>query len=335
MNTLRPAAAVRHTLSAALFVLTLVGTGCQSARLTRAYTQARPLAALTATQPGHAPAPAYRVAAPDTLHITVLRAGQTTDHHVTLPPDGRLLLPGPVAPVRAAGLTPEQIATALERGLTNPEDAGPREHTAPDRGPRANLGLTLRTTHPESVHVAVRVARFASRQVYVLGQVQEPGAQPWNGHNQLLTALVAARPGPRADLHRVLILRPGPDGQPRRWLASTKRPRITGADTPRNPRLAPGDIVFVPATTLGRLGLALDRLAPGPRAAVERIGQRPAPFFPAPAFAHHRDGAPRRADAADRAAVTPAGNDAPLMHIRADTAPTPHPATASVRFWAP
>ena len=253
----------------------------------------------------------YRVAAPDTLTITVLRKGEAVEHRVTLPPDGRLLLPGLAWPVDATDLTPGEIAEGLHRALT--ADAAPVAATDSDagdagdettdanatvaspRGLMANRGLTLdsepapapvtaaeptRRGEDHPVYVSVRVDRFASRRVFVFGQVNDPGARAWDGTNRLSSVLAAAGPGRRADLRRVLVLRPGPDGGPQRRLVVSAQRLLETGDNTLDVTLAPDDIVFVPATGLGRVGLAIDRVRPTPWTRDEGWGTRPAPFFP-------------------------------------------------------
>lgn|GEM_PF-3321645 len=303
------ALALTHAVVAAmLLALPLLGGGCQSARLAAAYTRADDFKAFVGVAHAEPPETAdtrYRVAAPDTLHITVLSGGEALDHRVTLPPDGRLLLPGLAWPVDTTGLTPGEVADDLRWALTagvadaTEADAGQAdtesgahatgEGTPP--GPVANRGLTLdpaevaeakrqRLGGADPVYVTVRVDRFASRRVFVFGQVHDPGAQAWDGNNHLSSVLAAARPAHRADLGRVLVLRPGPHGDPRRRLVVAAQRLLDTGDNTLDVALDPDDIVFVPATWLGRVGLAVDRVRPGPRASADWWGTRPGPFFP-------------------------------------------------------
>ncbi len=288
----------------------LAGGGCQSAKLAAAYTQADDFKAFVGVGRTRALDTLYHVAAPDTLHITVLRGGEAVDHRVILPPDGRVLLPGLAWPVNTTGLTPGEVAQDLEQAIlaADPqpsETSDIAEDVANDvaedaaedtvteslaTGPMSNRGLTLdaasidamarhRLAGRDPVYVAVRVERFASRQIFVLGQVKDSGSQAWNGQNRLSTVLAAAVPGHRADLHRVLVLRPGPDGDPRRRVVVSAHRLLHTGDNTLDVALEPGDIVFVPATGLGRLGLAIDRVRP--RAHTPWTGIRPEPFFPA------------------------------------------------------
>lgn len=298
-------ALTRAVVAAMLLALPLLGSGCQSARLAAAYTRADDFKAFVGVAHADPPETAdtrYRVAAPDTLHITVLSGGEAVDHRVTLPPDGRLLLPGLAWPVDTTGLTPGEVADDLRRALTAAvaddatinDDAGDdatADGPAAAPGPVANRGLTLdpadvaaaereRLDGADPVYVAVRVDRFASRRVFVFGQVHDPGAQAWDGNNRLSSALAAAQPGHRADLSRVLVLRPGPDGDPQRRLVVATRRLLDTGDNTLDVALAPDDIVFVPATGLGRVGLAVDQVLPSPRADAAWLGARPGPFFP-------------------------------------------------------
>jgi protein involved in polysaccharide export with SLBB domain len=90
--------------------------------------------------------PAYRFFPGDEIEITVFSAPELT-RTVTVGPDGRIALPM-IAPVRAADLTAAQLHDALVTAYA----------------------ATLRT--PE---LAVVPKTFASRQVYVGGEVANPG----------------------------------------------------------------------------------------------------------------------------------------------------------------
>ena len=350
-------ALTRAALTAILLALPMATGGCQSDRLAEAYTHADDFKAFIGVAYAEPTEPAdtrYRVAAPDTLAITVLRDGEAIDYRVTLPPDGRLLLPGLAWPVETHGLTAAEISEGLRRSLTadGPPLAALRVKTEAETGADANddtkdagatpasldgllanRGLSLdRATTPapvaeaasaaaagaqsarrvasDTVYVSVRVDRFASRRVFAFGQVGDPGAQAWDGTNRLSSVLAAARPGRRADLNRVLVLRPAPDGTPRRRLVISARRMLDTGDNTLDVTLAPDDIVFVPATGLGRVGLAIDQLRPTPRTRAETWGTRPGPFFPSVAYGcvgsvgsvgsprhragHRRVGRPRR-----------------------------------------
>ena len=317
----------RTALSAALLALPLAGVGCQGTRLADAYTEADDFKAFVGVAHADDPETAdtlYRVAAPDTLHITVLRDGETADHRVTLPPDGRLLLPGLAWPVDATGLTPGEIAQDLEHALNaqaaqdTPDEpaTGVDADAATPVGPLANHPLDLdpetlaqaqrqRLGGADPVHVAVRVEGFTSRRVFVFGQVTDPGAQAWDGSNRLSSVLTNARPGHRADLTRVLVLRPGLDGDPRRRLVIAAQHLLETGDTKLDVALDAGDVVFVPATPLGRVGLALDRLRPNPQAQAAWSGERPGPFFPEIAMIARADAVDAPLDDADHADLPP------------------------------
>lgn len=61
--------------------------------------------------------------------------------------------------------------------------------------------------------VKVRVAQFASKNVFVFGEVSVPGAYPYDGTNTVLKTIAKLLPTRLADLISVQVLRPNHEGQ--------------------------------------------------------------------------------------------------------------------------
>lgn len=217
----------------AIAMLVTVTGGCQQTRHTD-------FAAFV-----HEPRPAvfgegYRVGVPDELVVTVVSDAGVETFTQTLGPDGHLWLDG-YGRIAAAGRTCEQIADELRAIAT---------HTAADK-------QTADDTIPA---VAVRVQTHASQKVFAFGQVHATGGQTYDGTNTVLDVVAAARPNVRADTGHVQVLRPSPDGSLRRRMTVDIDAMVRGGDTTLNVVLDPGDVVFVPATTLGSIGLAFEQV---------------------------------------------------------------------------
>ncbi len=181
----------------------------------------------------------YRVGVPDELVVTVMSDRGVEEIAQTLGPDGKLRLKG-FGIVDAAGRTCAQITD--------------------------NLNEIAQTT-PGITSLAVRVQTFASQKVFVFGQVEVSGGQPYHGTNRVLETVAAAKPNLRADIKQVQVLRPSPDGEFRRKLTVDLDAMVRGGDTTLDVVLAEGDVVFVPPTALGSVGLAFQQL----------FGQTPTP----------------------------------------------------------
>lgn len=170
----------------------------------------------------------YRLGVPDQLVVTVSQPPFQQEHRLTLAHPGDAYVPGYVA-VPAVGRTPAELAAALQA-------------QSPD------------------ADIAVRVEAFASQKVFVFGQVHHTGGQPYNGANTVLQVLAEAQPNVRADIRHVQVLRPSPDGQFRRRMTVDVDAMVRMGDTTLDVVLDEGDVVFVPPTTLGSLGLAWAQL---------------------------------------------------------------------------
>ncbi len=311
-----------------------MGVGCQSADLTQAYRGADDYKAFVRDPRPTTPGDDYHVGVPDTLHITVLHDTQTIEHDITLGPDGLLMMPGLHTPIQAEGQSPESIATAVQLQWTPDNSSSKQVATpqvsAPENSPAANVAMDTSMAHDlphgfspsHDIHVTVRVKGYASQRVFVFGQVNSTGGQLFDGSNTLASVLAAAHPGPRADLRRVLVLRPSPEVQKRRRLVIDTRRVLTTGDATLDVRLNEGDIVFVPATTLGRVGLAVDQVFRKPRVNDTMLVRRPSPDIPnATMFAH----AQPTLDANDQTveqtpAQTPEASSAQWPAVQANTA---------------
>jgi polysaccharide biosynthesis/export protein len=164
-------------------------------------------------------------------------------------PDGKISL-RLVGDVRVAGLTARETAAKLEE-LISPYYRDPEVH--------------------------VLLKQQPSRVFYVFGQVFRRGAQPYTGGDTVLTALATAGTTNIAWRSRVKVIRPNPNEDSVRDLTVNLNSIIEDGDTKLNVMLEPGDIVYVPPTPLGWLGLRVRELL-YPVQPAEQIYQSPVDF---------------------------------------------------------
>lgn len=218
----RPArlrATLRQLLAASAL---LAAVGCQGTPLHHDYHafiyEPRPVAA----------ANGYRLAPPDEVLVTSASMEHLSGYQV-IRPDGRITLPG-AGSFDVAGLTPEEASMQLRRAIQRD---------------LAEADLT------------VHVSRYASQKFFVFGEVGRAGAYPFTGNNSLLNTLATAMPTRLADVSRIQVIRPSPDGDFRHMLTVNFDHMIRHGDTRLNAVLQEGDVIFVPPTGVASFGLAV------------------------------------------------------------------------------
>ncbi len=99
--------------------------------------------------------------------------------------------------------------------------------------------------------VNVRLVNQDSATYYVMGEVNAPGSYPLVGNETVLDALIAAGGmSTRANDHKVILVRPQTDGQPRVVLAVCYQQILQLGDVTTNYQLLPGDRIYVPAISI-------------------------------------------------------------------------------------
>lgn len=180
------------------------------------------------------PAGSRNIGAGDLLNITVFGAPELS-RETRVGGDGSVTMPL-LGIVRAAGRTPRELESALQD--------------------------TLRKTYMVDPRVSVEVKEAAIAPVYVVGEVNEPGAFTQTGETRLtvLRAVALARGlKPGAARSAAVVLRPTGRGEPARIEVN-----LDDAVRGRAPDLVlqPNDVLFVPtntqrAVTLGMINAAL------------------------------------------------------------------------------
>lgn len=169
-------------------------------------------AAPNANKPAEVDAKTYLIGPEDLLLVRVWREAELSGQF-PVRPDGRISLPL-VNEIQAAGLTPEQLAGAITKGL--------------DRY----------MTQPE---VSVAVLQVNSKKYFIIGEVQKPGSYPLTVPTTVLEALVNAG-GFRdfANPKKIIVLRAG------ERLKFNYKEVIAGKKMEQNVKLESGDQIIVP-----------------------------------------------------------------------------------------
>jgi len=170
--------------------------------------------------------PEYKLTPGDQLEIVVSSAPELS-RTLTVGPDGRIVMPMS-QPIMAAGRTFMQVQAALS----------------------AELGQQLRDPR-----VSVTPRAYAPEQIYVGGQVGQPGTYTMNNRIGALEAILMAG-GTRstAKSREVAVLRRAPNGGMMMRSVNIRGGLKNIADYNDTVQLRRGDIVFVPATTLAEVG---------------------------------------------------------------------------------
>ena len=207
-----------------LVVCALIAGGC-----TKTYTDyssfvVEPRPVVTATD--------YRMSPPDTIQIYSKRVREIHLHTEAISPDGKITLPL-LGRVFVAGKTTEEVTAELE---------------------------VLAQKFYEDADVSVRVIRYASKKIFVFGEVGRPGPYAYNGANTVLGTLSRAQPTRIADPTKILVLRPNEDGEMVRKMTVDLNKMVKHGDTLLNVVMEEGDIIYVPPTPLASVGLGFQQL---------------------------------------------------------------------------
>jgi len=169
------------------------------------------------------------IVARDLLDIVVFEAPELS-RAVRVSDDGMVSVPL-LGPIQAAGRTPRELEIALQD--------------------------TLRSTYMRDPRVSVTVQQPAPRPIFVVGEVNQPGAYVPSGDERLtvLRAVAMAHGAkPTAAQGRAYILRPRPDGEPIQIPVNVSD--VAKGKAP-DPALAPNDVLYLPKHTQRAFALGL------------------------------------------------------------------------------
>jgi polysaccharide export outer membrane protein len=169
-------------------------------------------------EPAQAPPPDYVVGPEDVLDISVWKNADLS-RVVTVRPDGMISLPL-VGDIKAAGLSPEQLKTSIEKKL--------REYS-------------------ETAVVSVIVQAVNSYKVFVLGEVRTPGVQVYKTNATVLQAITLAGGFTEyASKNSMMLIRKNKDGSEEKIRLRFKDLVSDNDKENKNMVLKPGDTIFVP-----------------------------------------------------------------------------------------
>jgi polysaccharide export outer membrane protein len=187
----------------------------------------------------------YRVGIPDGITISaprLLEIDRVTQH---VRPDGKIAL-RLLGPVKVVGLTEKEIAAKLTR---------------------------LLEPYYEDPKVQVRVTEYRSKVIYLSGQIGSGltggggnaaadrwTSRPYTGRDTVLDVLADTGLSFIAWRSQIHVIRASPNENERHDIIIDVDRMISTGDTSRNVLLQPGDILHVPATPLGWLGLRIQEI---------------------------------------------------------------------------
>ncbi|MCK4659181.1 MAG: polysaccharide biosynthesis/export family protein [Phycisphaerae bacterium] len=189
----------------------------------------------------------YRVSIPDAILIRAPRILEVDGLGGNIHPDGKITLPL-LGDVKVVGMTAKEIALKLTE-LLRPYYKTPK--------------------------VQVVVTGYNSKKFYVFGMVGgsnsgmggtmggtdfSGGARPYTGRDTLLDVLAGSGMSFLAWRSRIKIIRASPDKDERKTITIDLDRMIKKGDLTQNVLLEPNDIVYVPPTPLGWVGLRLQEL---------------------------------------------------------------------------
>lgn len=209
---------------AAATAVVLVAAGCAPTYHDYEAFVAQPRPIVTATE--------YRVAPPDAITIYSKRVREINNLAQTIRPDGVVVLPL-LGEMNVAGKTCKEISDEMQ---------------------------ALAATYYDDADVAVRVSTFASKKIYVFGEVTQPGPYAYNGANTVLGTLASAQPSRIADPGRISIMRPNAKGELIRRMTVDLDEMVKRGDTSLDAVLEEGDIIYVPPNPLAKVGLAVGQI---------------------------------------------------------------------------
>ncbi len=153
----------------------------------------------------------------------------------TIRPDGKISVES-VGEIMVAGKTPRQVADIISKKMQEL--------------------YKLTSDYPVDVRVTNR-----SKYYYILGQVNRPGAQIYTGRETTLSAICKAVPNVRAWEQVIQVIRPSLNLEegPKIFELNFER-MLEHGDMSGNVLLAEGDVIYVPPTILGSVGLLLEEI---------------------------------------------------------------------------
>ncbi len=223
------------SLLAALLCGCLIGCGA---------TDQYELGKFLATAQGPVGCSQYRVMPPDVIAIEARPTQEYEGLVIKIGPDGKAFLPL-IGEFSLANKTTTQIAAELTENLRD---------------------------YYEDVQVSVSVLEFRSQKYVVLGHVARPGVYPFTGNDTLVGAVAMAGPTRLAMPEKIKLIR-GLHARPRltpleydadgkikdelQKVTINMMEMVRDGDISANVLLAANDVIYVPASPMAKIGLAI------------------------------------------------------------------------------
>ncbi|UCD51019.1 MAG: polysaccharide biosynthesis/export family protein [Phycisphaerales bacterium] len=171
---------------------------------------------------------------PDEIEIHCSQVPEVHLQRQRIRPDGKISFEA-LGEIEVAGKTPKEVAAIVNEKVQD-------LYQLPGDNP-----------------VDVRVAAYASKVFYVLGQVSRPGPMVYTGRDTLLHSLAMAGPMTTAWEQRVRVIRPTISEDERPMIFEVNYAKmIAEGDTTKNVLLEEGDIVYVPPTIPAAIAMVLE-----------------------------------------------------------------------------
>lgn len=174
----------------------------------------------------------YLIGPPDVLEFRSTRVREIGTYRETVSPDGFVNVPL-LGRTYVAGRTVQSLQQELEQ--------------------RASF-------YYQDADVNVRVNRYASKKIFVFGQVRAPGEYFYNGSNTVMNTLAQAQPTERADPSSIMIVRPDENGELRSRMTINLDHMIQTGDTTLNAVLQEGDVIYVPPSGIAKTTIGIEQL---------------------------------------------------------------------------
>ncbi|MEO0476022.1 MAG: polysaccharide biosynthesis/export family protein [Planctomycetota bacterium] len=174
----------------------------------------------------------YLIGPPDVLEFRSTRVREIGTYRETVSPDGFVNVPL-LGRTYVAGRTVQSLQQELEQ--------------------RAAF-------YYQDADINVRVNRYASKKIFVYGQVRSPGEYFYNGSNTVMNTLARAQPTNRADPSSISIVRPDENGELRARMTINLDHMIQTGDTTLNAVLQEGDIIYVPPSGIAKATISFEQL---------------------------------------------------------------------------
>lgn len=231
-----PVTTCRTYVGSALAIVLCTACGCQSSH--------RDMVQFLKAHEHAVSAIEYRVGVPDQLSISAPQVLEIDRVEQTIQPDGKINL-RLLGPVKVVGMTEKEIAAKL---------------------------VELLRPYYEDPKVQVRVRQYRSKRIYVYGQVGNSGVSggslaqetwrslPYTGRDSVLDVLAQTGLSFISWRSQVRVIRSSPHEDQRHNVVIDVQHMMQTGDTSQNVLLQPNDIVYVPPTPLGWVGLRIQEV---------------------------------------------------------------------------